>query len=605
MGYIAGSPGDLTLLRYSSVTNDLRYNTNAGGYAAGASNPFGSSVPYDFHYSMYATYIPSGGGGTNHPPTAVATASPTSGTAPLTVNFDGSASSDPDVGDTISYSWDLNGDGTFGDSTVAKPSFTYTAAGTYNAVLRVTDNHGASTASAPVTITVSSGGVNQPPVPTITAPASTLTWKVGDRIDFSGSGSDPEDGSLTASRLTWNLIIHHCDPTGQTCHIHPVQTFAGVSSGFFNAPDHGYPSYLELQLTATDSQGLTATTSVTLQPKIVNLTFTSAPTGLQLVFDGSSAATPFAFQAIIGSVHSISAPATQTLGGTNYTFSSWSDAGAATHNVTAPATDTTFAATYSGGGGTNHPPTAVATGSPTSGTAPLTVSFDGSTSADPDVGDTISYSWDLNGDGTFGDSTVAKPSFTYTAAGTYNAVLRVTDNHGASTASAPVTITVSSGGGTGTFGTTTPGTLTDSAGLNLKVVSKYTAPSAGNVVKVTGYLSGLGATTSSEKIKAIIYANAGGAPGSLLGVSSEVVINAKAAWAWVTFTFASPVAIPAGTIWIGYIAGGSKTDLIQMRYSQVAGDLRYNFNTYTAGPAATFGTAASADFHYSLYATYG
>ena len=780
------------------------------------------------------------------------------------MSFDGSTSADSDVGDTISYSWDLNGDGTFGDSTVAKPSFTYTAAGTYSAVLRVTDNHGASTASAPVTITVSSGGVNQPPVPTITAPASTLTWKVADRIDFSGSASDPEDGSLSASRLTWNLIIHHCDPTGQTCHIHPVQTFAGVSSGFFNAPDHGYPSYLELQLTATDSQGLTATTSVTLQPQVVNLTFTSAPTGLQLVFDGSSAATPFTFQAIIGSVHSISAPATQTLGGTNYTFSSWSDAGAATHNVTAPATDTTFAATYSGGGGTNHPPTAVATGSPTSGTAPLTVSFDGSTSADPDVGDTISYSWDLNGDGTFGDSTVATPSFTYTAAGTYSAVLRVTDNHGASTtsspvtitvsssgtstfgtttpgtlidiastdlkevskftapsggsvvkltgyvsglgagtgaqkvravlyadsggnpgnllgvsnevtisagrpwgwvdftfpaqvaiqsgtvwmgyiagstgdltqlmcssvtndlryntnaggyaagasnpfgssvpydfhysmyatyipsgggtnhpptavatgspasgtapltvsfdgstsadpdvgdtisyswdlngdgtfgdstvampsftytaagtysavlrvtdnhgastASAPVTITVSSGGGTGTFGTTTPGTLTDSAALNVKVVSKYTAPSAGNVVTVTGYLSGLGATTSSEKIKAIIYANAGGAPGSRLGVSSEVVINAKAAWAWVTFTFASPVAIPAGTIWIGYIAGGSKSDLIQMRYSQVAGDLRYNFNTYSAGPAATFGTAASADFHYSLYATYG
>ena len=360
-----------------------------------------------------------------------------------------------------------------------------------------------------------------------------------------------------------------------------------------------------MQLTATDSQGLTATTSVTLQPQVVNVNFTSVPSGLQLVFDGSSAATPFTFQAIIGSVHSISAPATQTLGGTNYTFSSWSDAGAATHNVTVPATDTTFTATYSGGGGTNHPPTAVATGSPTSGTAPLAVSFDGSTSADPDVGDTISYSWDLNGDGTFGDSTVAKPSFTYTAAGTYSAVLRVTDNHGASTTSAPVTITVSSGGGTGTFGTTTPGTLTDSAALNLKVVSKYTAPSAGNVVKVTGYLSGLGATTSSEKIKAIIYANAGGAPGSLLGVSSEVVIKAKAAWAWVTFTFASPVAIPAGTIWIGYIAGGSKGDLIQMRYSQVAGDLRYNFNTYTAGPAATFGTAASADLHYSLYATYG
>ena len=66
------------------------------------------------------------------------------------MNFDGSGSSDPDAGDTITYSWDLNGDGTFGDSTAQKPSYTYTTAGTYNAVLKVTDNHGASTTSAPI-----------------------------------------------------------------------------------------------------------------------------------------------------------------------------------------------------------------------------------------------------------------------------------------------------------------------------------------------------------------------------------------------------------------------------------------------------------------------
>jgi PKD repeat protein len=770
MGYIAGSQSDLTQLRYSSVANDLRYNTNAGGYAAGPSNPFGSSVTFDFHYSMYATYIPSGGGGTNAPPTAVAKGSPTSGTAPLTVNFDGSASSDPDAGDTITYAWDLNGDGTFGDSTVAKPSYTYTVAGTYNAVLKVTDNHGASTTSSPVTVTVSSGGgggtatfgtttpgslideatsdfkevskytapaavsvtkltgyvsgggaasgtqkvraviyadsggnpgallgtsnevtitagqawgwvnfsfpaavavpagtvwmgyiagsannltllryssvandlkygadayadgpsdpfgspstagyhyslyatytmgtANQPPVPTITAPPSSLTWKVGDRIDFSGSATDPEDGTIPAAGLAWSLILHHCDPTGQTCHTHGIQTFNGVSSGYFDAPDHAYPSYLELRLTATDSQGLTATTSVDLQPQVVDLSFASAPAGLQLVFDSTSATTPFTFQAIIGSTHSISAPATQTLGGTTYTFSSWSDSGAATHNVTAPATATTYTATYTGGGATNTPPTAVATGSPTSGTAPLVVNFDGSASSDPDAGDTITYSWDLNADGTFGDSTVAKPSYTYTVAGTYNAVLRVTDNHGASTTSSPVTVTVSSGGGdgTGTFGTTTPGSLIDTASLNFKVVSKYTAPAAGNVVKVTGYLSGLGSRSSSEKVKAIIYADSGGEPGARLGVSNEVTINAKKAWGWVDFTFPSAVSIQAGTIWIGYITGGSKADLIQMRYDQVAGDLRYNANSYTSGPTSTFGAATAGNFHYSIYATYG
>ena len=37
----------------------------------------------------------------NQPPVAVATATPTTGAAPLTVRFDGTGSSDPDPGDTI------------------------------------------------------------------------------------------------------------------------------------------------------------------------------------------------------------------------------------------------------------------------------------------------------------------------------------------------------------------------------------------------------------------------------------------------------------------------------------------------------------------------
>ena len=131
-------------------------------------------------------------------------------------------------------------------------------------------------------------------------------------------------------------------------------------------------------------------------------------------------------------------------------------------------------------GGGNNPPTAVASGAPTSGNAPLAVSFDGSGSSDPDAGDTISYSWDLNGDGTFGDSTVAKPSFTYTSAGTYNAVLKVTDNHGASSTSAPVTITVSSGGGGGAgSGRRRRGRWWIRLTADLKEVSKFTCSAGG------------------------------------------------------------------------------------------------------------------------------
>jgi glucose/arabinose dehydrogenase/PKD repeat protein len=612
MGYIASGVGDLTQMRYLNQAGAMRYNVDAGGYSDGPSNPFGTATSSNKHYSLYATLqggtgpavtsplftynhnasvvsgdgCPTGGssvaglafytGGTypttynnglffedhtrgciwfmkagtnglpdpsqvsvfeqgaaspvdletgpggdlfyadfdngaihrikflssNRPPNAVATGSPTSGPTPLTVNFDGSGSSDPD-GDPITYSWDLNGDGTYGDSTAQKPSFTYTTPGTYTVRLRVTDSKGASSVSAPITINAG----NNPPVPTISSPLSTFTWKVGDPINFSGSATDQEDGTEPASRLSWTMILHHCF-TPTNCHTHIVQTFNGVASGTFNAPDHEYPCWLEIQLTATDSTGATATTSVRLDPQIMTITVASNPTGANVGIDEIAGATPLTKQAVIGSTNSISATSPQTIGGSTYTFSSWSDGGAATHNIVAPATDTTYTATF------------------TKQTS-------------------------------------------------------------------------------GTFGTTTIGSSIDTASINLKEVSKYTAV-ASNVTKLTGYISGLGAASGSQKIKAIIYAdNGSGHPGALLGVSNEVTVTAGQAWNWVDFNFASPVAVQSGTIWMGYIAS-STSDLTQLRYDNSPSELNFNVNSggYAAGPTNPFGTPTLSNKHYSLYATY-
>ena len=105
-------------------------------------------------------------------PTAVLTATPTSGTVPLTVQFDSSGSYDPDTApppDTIaSYTFD------FGDGSPAVTqstptiSHTYNAAGNYAATLSVTDSRGAtSTNTAEVTIMVSSAPTPTPtPTPT-------------------------------------------------------------------------------------------------------------------------------------------------------------------------------------------------------------------------------------------------------------------------------------------------------------------------------------------------------------------------------------------------------------------------------------------------------
>ena len=208
---------------------------------------------------------------------------------------------------------------------------TTVAAGTHTVTVEYYDDTGPAVARA----TWQAAGTNTAPVPVIDTPSSSLTYAVGDAISFSGHATDAEDGTLPASALTWTLIIHHCT-TPTTCHIHDIQSWSGVSSGSLNAPDHGYPSYLELQLTATDSANVSTTTSVSLQPKTVDLTFASSPSGLSLAVDGIASTTPFTQTVIQKSANSLSATSPQTLNGTNYAFSSWSDSGAATHNIDRP-----------------------------------------------------------------------------------------------------------------------------------------------------------------------------------------------------------------------------------------------------------------------------
>ncbi len=178
------------------------------------------------------------GGTGNQPPSAVAEADPTSGTAPLAVQFTGSNSSDSD-GTISSYSWDF-GDGN--TASVADPSHTYADPGTYTATLTVTDDDGA-TDSDTVIITVNSGTTNQPPTATITQPTAGQTFLVGESINYSGTGTDPEDGDLPAANFTWTVRA----PDGQ---IHPLAS--GVKSGTATA---SAPGVYTIRLEVTDSEG--------------------------------------------------------------------------------------------------------------------------------------------------------------------------------------------------------------------------------------------------------------------------------------------------------------------------------------------------------------
>jgi endonuclease/exonuclease/phosphatase family metal-dependent hydrolase len=113
----------------------------------------------------------------NQPPQLSITASQTSGTAPLNVGFNSTAS-DPD-GYIASYSWSF-GDGQ--TSSQPGPSHVYQSAGTFTASLTVTDNAGSS-ATASVIITVTAPP--PPPPPTNGTSLKVMSFN----IEF-GEGTD-------------------------------------------------------------------------------------------------------------------------------------------------------------------------------------------------------------------------------------------------------------------------------------------------------------------------------------------------------------------------------------------------------------------------------
>jgi glucose/arabinose dehydrogenase len=275
----------------------------------------------------------------NHSPTARATATPDHGPTPLTVQFSGTTSTDPD-NDALTYSWDLNGDGTFGDSTSATPSFTYTTAGNYTVRLRVSDPGGNTDTT---TVPIQAGN---PPTPVIDSPADTFTWAVGDTIAYSGHATDGAGNPVPASGLTWQLNIRHCARQDtSSCHTHFGSSVTGSSSGTFIAPNHDWPSHLELVLTAT-ANGLSASKTIQLQPKTATLTLNSTPTGADLTVGADTGTAPFTETFVQNSTTDVTAPAATTIGGNAYAFSAWSDGGALTHTITIPRNNSSLTATF-------------------------------------------------------------------------------------------------------------------------------------------------------------------------------------------------------------------------------------------------------------------
>src|SRR5262249_18389475 len=105
-------------------------------------------------------------------------------------------------------------------------------------------------------------------------------------------------------------------------------------------------SYLDLELTATDSAGLQSTIVQSLMPRTSAITFLSNPAGALLVVDNAVVTTPATFNSWVNFPVSFQSASQPTTDGGQLVFTSWSDGGAAAHSIVTPSIDSSYTASF-------------------------------------------------------------------------------------------------------------------------------------------------------------------------------------------------------------------------------------------------------------------
>ena len=364
------------------------------------------------------------------------------------VTLDGSGSSDPDTGDTLTYNWaQTSGTPTvvLTNSSTASPTFTApsTAAGS-TLVFTLTVRDGKASATDTVTVRVAAAP-NQAPTANA-GPDQTVASGASVTLDGSGS-SDPDGDTLSYS---WSQTSG--SPT-------VTLTGAATASPTFTAPSVS----TSLVFTLTVSDGTTTRTdTVTIEvtpagdanraPTARAGTDQTVTSGALATLDGSGSSDPDG--------DTLSYSWSQTSGSPTVTLTG---AATASPTFTAPSVSTStslvFSLTVSDGaltdtdtvtvtvGPANTAPTANA-GADQSVTAGASVTLDGSASSDPDTGDTLTYSW-AHTSGTpsvtLTGATTASPTFTAPSVST-SFVFTLTVSDGTASDTDTVTVTVTATG---------------------------------------------------------------------------------------------------------------------------------------------------------------
>ncbi|TLH68880.1 PKD domain-containing protein [Mycolicibacterium cosmeticum] len=320
--------------QFESVIDEKTLDTSAGATVQLKQGIDGNIYQLSIYPGTLSIITASGG---NKAPVAEIDASATySGNDSLTVDFDGTGSSDPD-GPNLTYQWNFGNGQT---STSATPTVTFTNTGAnytaYTVTLTVTDE-GGKTNTATQRIVV--GSVP----PTIELGNIVNNYNAGDTITFSASAGDAEDGPLPPSAFEWKVVFHH------NTHTHPFVDSIVGTDGSVTIPttaDQLASTWYRIELTVTDSSGLKTTTYKDVFPNLVDFTVTASNPNATFTVDGVPHTGSFSEQGVVGVQRVLGAPSTQHTAAGELIFIGWGDGGAQTHTVTTPASNANYSVTF-------------------------------------------------------------------------------------------------------------------------------------------------------------------------------------------------------------------------------------------------------------------
>jgi hypothetical protein len=153
------------------------------------------------------------------------------------------------------------------------------------------------------------------------------------------------------------------------------------------------------------------------------------------------------------------------------------------------------------------------------------------------------------------------------------------------------------------FGKRTPGASFSAMSANAKRAVAFPLYFPATVKKIHAFIDGKGATSGSQTLRGVLYANGpGNAPGALLARTFQFSVPAGLSGRWLELYLAPAIRLNPGVYWLG-LHSGSTNGVARFAWDPRDNSRRFNVDYYPDGPSNPFGSAPLDNQQMSIFAS--